>query len=514
MRVLFISVQRNLNIIGLRYIHECALEAGHDARFLFLNRFNDGGEPALEALRAFVGEFDPGIVGLSLTAHDSPPVRTLTGLLKQWFPALPVTWGGIYPTTEPEASLEFADYICRGEGEEMMVELLDALEHGRPVDDIANLGFKRDGEIRLNPLRPLVTDLDRFPILGPLPSMGYIQSKVAVEPVTLDHLKKYSLFRGTIYRILVSRGCPMHCHYCANSFLMRLYPDWGLRWRSVENVIRELEQAIKIHSAIKFVTFADDCVFSMKLDLMREFCREYKARVNRPFAAKATPAHISRERVDLMVDAGLAWANVGLQDGNDRVCKEVYGRPIPVAQFEKAAQILSEYPVAAYYDLILNNPFATREEDVQTAELLARIPRPFFPQALSLTFFQGTQIRERALKECPEQVVDPETKDMYRSVYRPEDELKIIASVLHRPLWRALLARFKKAPDSGLTRALVRMAGFYSRMVLFPLLFFRLLVRSQRNSLWTAVKLLPYVVDTRLISNFDLLHNTKDSTEE
>jgi hypothetical protein len=51
-------------------------------------------------------------------------------------------------------------------------------------------------------------------------------------------------------------------------------------------------------------------------------------------------------------------------------------------------------------------------------------------------------------------------------------------------------------------------------MVLFPLLFFRLLVRSQRNSLWGALKMLPYVVDTRLISNFDLLHNTKDSTEE
>lgn len=514
MRALFISVQRNLNIIGLRYIHECALEAGHDARFLFLNRYDPEKAPAMEALRAFIAGFNPGIVGFSLTTHDFNAVASATSKVREWFPGLPVIWGGIYPTTEPEAGLEHADYVCRGEGEEMMVELLDALERGRPVDDIANLGFKRDGEIRLNPLRPLVTDLDRFPMLGVLPRNAHIQHAVDVEPLTLAHYRRFSLFRGSIFRILVSRGCPMHCHYCANSFLMGLYPDWRLRWRSTENVMRELEQALETHPGIKFVTFADDCIFSMKLEALRDFCRQYKTRVGRPFAAKATPAHISRERMDLMVDAGLAWANVGLQDGNDRICREVFGRPIPVAQFERAAQMLSEYPVAAYYDLILNNPFATREEDVSTAELLGRIPRPFFPQVFSLTFFRGTQLRERALKECPECVSPPETKDMYRSMYRPEDELKIIASVLHRPLWRALLARFKRAPDSGLTRALVRIAGFYSRMVLFPFLFFRLLVRSQRNSLWGALKMLPYVVDTRLISNFDLLHNTKDSTEE
>ncbi len=346
MRVLFISAQRNLNIIGLRYIHECALEAGHDARFLFLNRYDPEKAPAMEALRAFIAEFDPGIVGLSLTTFDFNTVASATSKVREWFPGLPVIWGGIHPTTEPEVGLEHADYVCRGEGEEMMVELLDALEQGRPVDDIANLGYKRDGAVRLNPLRPLVTDLDRFPMLGVLPRNAHIQHAVDVEPLTLAHYRRFSLFRGSIFRILVSRGCPMHCHYCANSFLMGLYPDWRLRWRSTENVMRELEQALAAHPGIKFVTFADDCIFSMKLEALRDFCHQYKTRVGRPFAAKATPAHISRERMDLMVDAGLAWANVGLQDGNDRICREVFGRPIPVARFERAAQMLSEYPVA------------------------------------------------------------------------------------------------------------------------------------------------------------------------
>ncbi|HPA41692.1 MAG TPA: cobalamin-dependent protein, partial [Candidatus Hydrogenedentes bacterium] len=219
------SVQRNLNILGLRYLHEHLLAHGHDSRLLFLNRYDDENAPALERLRAFIAEFNPGMVGVSLTAYDYPHARPFSVRCKQWFPEIPLVWGGIHPTTEPEDSLNYADLIVRGEGEGALLDLVTAMEAGTSPDNIDNLGFRRGGETRLNPVRPLIQDLDALPMLTQVPAAAWIHPGLEVEPLTLRHVRKYKMFRGAIYRIMVSRGCPMHCAYCANSFLKGLYPD-------------------------------------------------------------------------------------------------------------------------------------------------------------------------------------------------------------------------------------------------------------------------------------------------
>ena len=514
LKVLLVSVQRNLNILGLRYLHEHLLAHGHDSRLLFLNRYDDENAAALERLRAFIAEFNPGMVGVSLTAYDYPHARPFSVRCKQWFPEIPLVWGGIHPTTEPEDSLNYADLIVRGEGEGALLDLVTAMEAGTSPDNIDNLGFRRGGETRLNPVRPLIQDLDALPMLTQVPAAAWIHPGVEVEPLTLRHVRKYKMFRGAIYRIMVSRGCPMHCAYCANSFLKGLYPDMKLRWRSTENIMRELELAITEDPAIRAVTFADDVLLSMPVDDLRDFCAQYKARVGLPLMAKTTPAHITRERMDLLVGAGMGWVNVGLQDANDRICKEVYKRPIGWEVFRRAADLIHEYPVAPYYDLILNNPFATFEEDVKTAEMLLDLPRPYFLQPFSLTFYRGTEIRERALRERPECVVEPEFKDCYHVEFVPKEAVKVICTTIHRPVGRALIRRLRRVPDGWLTQFLMDLAGFYHRMVLQPLTMLRLLRRSQKDSVLGALKMLPVVVDFRFVTTFNLLHNTKDSTEE
>jgi anaerobic magnesium-protoporphyrin IX monomethyl ester cyclase len=44
-------------------------------------------------------------------------------------PALPIIWGGAFPTVCPDAALRapYVDYAVRGQGETTFVELLDAL---------------------------------------------------------------------------------------------------------------------------------------------------------------------------------------------------------------------------------------------------------------------------------------------------------------------------------------------------------------------------------------------------
>ena len=76
---------------------------------------------------------------------------------------IPVIWGGIHATIRPEECLAHADFACRGEGEESLARLVAALEAGQPVTDIPNLVFRQDGRVVINPVAPLVQNLDAFP---------------------------------------------------------------------------------------------------------------------------------------------------------------------------------------------------------------------------------------------------------------------------------------------------------------------------------------------------------------
>ena len=72
-------------------------------------------------------------------------------------PALPIVWGGAFPTVCPDAALntDYVDYAVRGQGEETFTELLDTLEGRRDQDlgSIAGLTWRRGGEIVHNPER-------------------------------------------------------------------------------------------------------------------------------------------------------------------------------------------------------------------------------------------------------------------------------------------------------------------------------------------------------------------------
>ena len=67
---------------------------------------------------------------------------------------------------------------------------------------------------------------------------------------------------------------------------------------------------------------------------------------------------------------------MGLQSGSDRVCREVYQRKSLPSDFMKSARLIKEAGIAAYYDVIMDNPFKATTR-LATAEAILDIPDPF-----------------------------------------------------------------------------------------------------------------------------------------
>jgi len=499
MSILLISVQPNLDIIGLKGLHHVLLDKGHSSTLLYLPRFDIATEEAKRDFDAFVQRIDPKIVGISLMAIDYYRALAVTQRLKESFPHIPVLWGGLHPTTAPESCLQHADYICIGECEQTIVDIAEAAERGGRIEEIRNVGYLDNGVIKLNPLHPLVEDLDTLPVPMQIPPNAYAQIRTAVEPIDVRLLRKHKRWSGGVYKTLTSRGCPYACSYCANSFFRKLYPNWRVRQSSVAAVMRELEMALHNGPPLEYVDFNDDCFLASDIEYLREFCAEYKARIGKPFIVKGTPRYITREKMDLLVDAGLAWVNLGLQSGSERVCSEIYRRKISPQEFLEAAGLIHEYPVAAFYDVILDNPFETTEDVLKTAEIFAAVPKPFYPLIFSLICHYGTEIHERLLRERPEAADSHLGKSYEIRQSSPANDLVELAAFLHAPLMRALIAQFRKDPNAVTTRVALQCAKLYSRLILTPITYFRLIKRTQNGSVLRTLKVLPVYLDHGLV---------------
>jgi radical SAM superfamily enzyme YgiQ (UPF0313 family) len=334
------------------------------------------------------------------------PAKNITSLLKEKF-QIPVIWGGVHVTIKPEECLQHADYICIGEGEHAIVMLLQHMKvRGKDIPpEIPHVWFKENGEVRKQPLTPPEINLDRLPFQKYLPEYfyGYHKGRVYNFAEKQRLFRKYALYGGTCHMMLTTRGCPFHCSYCGNSALIKVYGK-KVRERSVRDVIRELRE-VKKNPYVLYINIQDDCFLTHSREWVREFCSQYKKYINLPFLVRVIPSMMDRDKLFLLRDAGLSWIVMGIQTGSDRVNFDVYNRKIRFSSVEETAGIIAETRAAPFYEMIVDNPYETEEESIETIDKMSKLKKPYTISVAHLTFFPGTALAGKAIQD---NIVDPD----------------------------------------------------------------------------------------------------------
>ena len=113
----------NIVMIGLmgtrwlanRLLHAILEKKGFEVHTIFLREDYEMGAPIDECeykhVVQILNELAPGLVTINLTSFYVNDAKSLTGRIKEQFD-VPVLWGGIHPSLEPEACLEYADMVC------------------------------------------------------------------------------------------------------------------------------------------------------------------------------------------------------------------------------------------------------------------------------------------------------------------------------------------------------------------------------------------------------------------
>ena len=397
-RILLIAFY-NQKALGVKYISETLKRAGYDPHVLFLKGYNskkpsEVSDTELSLLKQLISKIDPGCIALSVMSslYLREIIKVNDHIRKA--SSCPVIWGGVYCTLFPERCLEHADYVIRGEGEEAIVELLDALIAGRDPSDVQNLAYRKNDTVIINPLRPLIQDLDS---LG-YPGIG--QDNVYF--INGDKLtEKDPIINSLTYETTASRGCPFACSYCSSINLKRLYVGKGkfVRFRSVDNVMQELKEAKEKIKRLKLIHFWDE-IFTDDIDWIEEFKVRYRKEVGIPFTIWGHPLRIGEETIKNLVDAGLYHIVVGIQSGSARVRKEIFHRAETQEQIIDASRIISKCKVPVVsYDFILQHPFESVDDLKETFELCLKLEPPFDLNLHGLYFLPGTDIVDMAISE-------------------------------------------------------------------------------------------------------------------
>jgi len=329
---------------------------------------------------------NPICVGVtSMTGSQITYALEMSAYVKQNSSA-PVVWGGVHATLFPLQTLEhpLVDAVVKGEGEESFLQLVLRMEQGQSLRGLEGIVYKDHGEIVNNPDRPFL-DLDTLP---PVP----------YHLIQIDKYLHRYFDEDRVLEFETSRGCPFNCTFCYNP----LYSQRRWRALSAPRLLELLTPLVETYGVNAF-HFVDDGFF-----IDHERAREImKGVLKRRWSIKMgfqgsridTVDQMSNADLELIIEAGGAYLQVGVESGSPRILEILHKRihPDQVMAFNRR---LARYPqMTVYYNFMCGFPTETSEDVLQSTALAWALLRDN-PHALISAFhfykpYPGTSLRER-----------------------------------------------------------------------------------------------------------------------
>jgi len=388
--MLFFHIEKNVDSIG------------DDLRFHYSMGYKDFPK-TFDTFRDLIKKKQFDLIGLGFMSHHWDIYVELSKVIRETLPNCKIIAGGVHAWHISQSdTLEHCDYICAAEGEELYSALIDHLTTKPEVSPISIPGLieKHQGKIIHNPVKTYMPmDEVPFPTYGDKNTYS-INAINEDKPIILNGDVMVDSHWGFVH---IGRGCVFRCTFCINS----IHKDPTVRLRSTDRVIAEIKEMLSVCKNIKSIFFMDE-IFPVRSSFLKEFCEKYKKHINLPFNVTLYPHMLSEEKIQMLKSAGLAEITMGLQSGSQRIRKDIYDRHDNNERLTKEKTLLAKHNVMTYYDIIIRNPWETKEDLDKCLDLIHSFERPYYLKIYTLAYYPNHPITIRAVRE---KVVDPKEVD-------------------------------------------------------------------------------------------------------
>jgi radical SAM superfamily enzyme YgiQ (UPF0313 family) len=325
------------------------------------------------------------LVGISATTATAPAAYAIADGLR--YLGIPTVIGGSHVTFMADEALEHCNYVVRGEGQFTMLELLEALEGKRGLNEVAGLSYRtRDGRT--------IHNLDRgFCSLREFQSLPWPDLSLVVGSENMYTRP-----------IMTQWGCPYNCDFCG---VIKLFGR-QVRYRPVEDVLAQLKQ----HYRGENVFFYDDNFVANRertAELLRRLVAERvelywgaQVRADVIYADRKT-REWDRELLALMRDSGCYTVYVGYESVNPEALK-AYNKQQDVQTIRDSIKAFHAYGIKIHGMFVLGSDADTVEsiratvdfavnEGIDTVQFLVLTPVP------GTAFFQRMEAQGRIISK-------------------------------------------------------------------------------------------------------------------
>lgn len=325
----------------------------------------------------------PDLVALTALTPTIGTALKSAEVVRKALPNTTIAIGGYHPTFNFNEIIEDPniDIVIRGEGEQTIVELAQAMENGDDLSNINGLVFKDNVDNTktiITPDRAVIEDLDTipYPALHLMPMDKYRMLDVTTHMTTM----------------ITTRGCPNQCSFCSSAAMH----GRKVRSRSTKNIVDEIEY-LKNNYDIDTVAFLDD-TFTLNKRKVKEICNEIMARnLNIMWGCTSRVDNLDEDLLETMRESGCITIFMGVESANQQSLDNM-NKQITVGKIEHAFQIAREKKIRTIASVAIGMPGDTKENINKTLQFVKKI-KPNYAIFSLATPYPGTRFYQEAFEK-------------------------------------------------------------------------------------------------------------------
>jgi radical SAM superfamily enzyme YgiQ (UPF0313 family) len=364
--------------LGLAQLAACLEQANIPVEILDANALGI----SWDRIEAAITQANPDLIGITVYTPHVPEVSRAVRIARQAAPQAVIVLGGPHVTFTAEETLQTmpqVDMVARGEGDQILVDLVRALEASDVREPQSNDGlkrvpgisFRRDDQIVETPAPPPL-DVTTLPM-------------PAFHLLPMDHYRWPEL-GGTF--------ATFKCTFCSE------WPFWRGGWRphDPEMVVEQLDILVNQYGR-RNIWFGDDC-FNVDHDHMATICEGILRRgidVHWYYQGRADLLVKYKDLVPLMRRAGNRMVQIGIEASTDGQRDEL-NKQLRTETIKEAVRLLRRHDIVCQGMMIVGLPTDSPRTFEQKVRLIKRLDVDF-PIFTMYTLFPGTPAYEEAVAQ-------------------------------------------------------------------------------------------------------------------
>jgi anaerobic magnesium-protoporphyrin IX monomethyl ester cyclase len=240
-------------------------------------------------------------------------------------------------------------YVNSPQGETALVNIIDALKHNLPPDEINNVYYKAGNTLKAGRMR---SENNRL----------------------AENMVNWDIFDGNVNKYVNIRtaiSCPFSCSFCG-------FPQHAGAYQMTpaEMIEEELKKLDKIKT-VKSVLFIDD-TFNIPPERFKKILRMIiKNKFGFKWHSYFRCQFADPEMVELMKESGCEGVFLGLESGNDQILKNM-NKAASIKEYLNGIGLLKKYGIVTFGDFIVGFPGETDETVQDTVNFIETSGLDFF----------------------------------------------------------------------------------------------------------------------------------------